>query len=175
GQGAGDFLRQRLQQGVRHRQRVVEGERQDAQALPVVQQRQAQQSLFTQTVQQLPFAVAEAADGGDIAVDGALLQEGVAAAAVVRLERQRAVGQRGREGADRLQRGPIGGGQQQEWLLDAGHEAGHALHRLVQLLAVLWLAQRAARLLQLPNFAQDRKSTRLNSSHVKISYADFCL
>src|SRR5690606_39858443 len=28
---------------------------------------------------------------------------------------------------------------------------------------------------QKPNFSQDRKSTRLNSSHVKISYAVFCL
>src|SRR5690606_39631434 len=27
----------------------------------------------------------------------------------------------------------------------------------------------------LPHFAEDRKSTRLNSSHVKISYAVFCL
>src|SRR5690554_36606 len=28
---------------------------------------------------------------------------------------------------------------------------------------------------QLPNILQDRKSTRLNSSHVRISYAVFCL
>src|SRR5690606_21233510 len=31
------------------------------------------------------------------------------------------------------------------------------------------------RLLSLARLAQDRKSTRLNSSHVKISYAVFCL
>src|SRR3989442_8680174 len=30
-------------------------------------------------------------------------------------------------------------------------------------------------LLMLPNRGQDRKSTRLNSSHVRISYAVFCL
>src|SRR5436305_14198605 len=28
---------------------------------------------------------------------------------------------------------------------------------------------------ELPEFSQDRKSTRLNSSHVRISYAVFCL
>src|SRR5690606_39304375 len=34
-----------------------------------------------------------------------------------------------------------------------------------------WLGRRGLRL----RFGQDRKSTRLNSSHVKISYAVFCL
>src|SRR5690606_40655147 len=33
----------------------------------------------------------------------------------------------------------------------------------------------AARIVGDPHVAQDRKSTRLNSSHVKISYAVFCL
>src|SRR3989442_9962527 len=31
------------------------------------------------------------------------------------------------------------------------------------------------RQLRIPEFQQDRKSTRLNSSHVRISYAVFCL
>src|SRR5690606_40196159 len=41
-----------------------------------------------------------------------------------------------------------------------------------------WIADRAfedARALDVPPEAEDRKSTRLNSSHVKTSYAVFCL
>src|SRR5436309_11673456 len=41
--------------------------------------------------------------------------------------------------------------------------------------AVLVATDVAARGLDITNVSQDRKSTRLNSSHVKISYAVFCL
>src|SRR2546427_3174522 len=36
-------------------------------------------------------------------------------------------------------------------------------------------AQRSSELPDVPTFAEDRKSTRLNSSHSQISYAVFCL
>src|SRR5437660_2368300 len=43
------------------------------------------------------------------------------------------------------------------------------------LVADLQALEQPARLLQLRAHARDRKSTRLNSSHVAISYAVFCL
>src|SRR5207249_9874275 len=58
-------------------------------------------------------------------------------------------------------------------LVDRGHDDPGRLvpahRRLYQLLSAGKLKQCAALL------AQDRKSTRLNSSHVSISYAVFCL
>src|SRR5690606_21505703 len=67
------------------------------------------------------------------------------------------------------------------WL--SGHQPGFAMvggmqsaRSVVHLARVFELAN-AARLLPDPQLAadRDRKSTRLNSSHVKISYAVFCL
>src|SRR5690606_36615704 len=56
-----------------------------------------------------------------------------------------------------------------------------AVRQVMDALCVQFEAARVQRRLQLRNLAdlkvpfQDRKSTRLNSSHVKISYAVFCL
>src|SRR5690606_40092975 len=60
--------------------------------------------------------------------------------------------------------------------LDAFDGAAHAAARLVERLAVLFgdLPRDAIEMI-LEQLAEDRKSTRLNSSHVKISYAVFCL
>src|SRR5690606_39696551 len=73
-----------------------------------------------------------------------------------------------------LQR-PPGRGQHMEWRIDArtGTNAGH-IHRDIAAdhaggFAIDIEAERVAADIQ------DRKSTRLNSSHVKISYAVFCL
>src|SRR5690606_39717893 len=58
------------------------------------------------------------------------------------------------------------------------HEAGEvAAHDLAQQLVgqVAQLVDEAPRLRQTFGVRVDRKSTRLNSSHVKISYAVFCL
>src|SRR5690554_7045072 len=51
---------------------------------------------------------------------------------------------------------------------------GFAAVFIIQLLliAVLWIVKRIT---SYKNFSIDRKSTRLNSSHVRISYAVFCL
>src|SRR5690349_24031347 len=38
-----------------------------------------------------------------------------------------------------------------------------------------WFANTSAPIISSPSMSQDRKSTRLNSSHVEISYAVFCL
>src|SRR5699024_11274787 len=63
----------------------------------------------------------------------------------------------------------------------AQHPADRAFHRLfgADLGAQLVSAEGAARKIgagvPAPGEAQDRKSTRLNSSHVSISYAVFCL
>src|SRR3989442_7983269 len=48
--------------------------------------------------------------------------------------------------------------------LNAFHHASSAFHG-----ANSWLRRR------MPRICEDRKSTRLNSSHVRISYAVFCL
>src|SRR5690606_41935230 len=55
---------------------------------------------------------------------------------------------------------------------EAAHRAGGGARLGRTLYAVLWQAPA-----ELPRLLpeQDRKSTRLNSSHVKISYAVFCL
>src|SRR5690625_6801159 len=56
-------------------------------------------------------------------------------------------------------------------LLDIGGIAlFHLLHHLNRLLLVQSIGQ-----VTVGNASQDRKSTRLNSSHVAISYAVFCL
>src|SRR5690606_42057356 len=58
-------------------------------------------------------------------------------------------------------------------LLFAGHTRTSDVERLVQL---GWLTDvRAMRRVLTRVILRDRKSTRLNSSHVKISYAVFCL
>src|SRR5690606_41577448 len=60
-----------------------------------------------------------------------------------------------------------------EVLLAGGRSLRHQVHDLVVHLGVQGLE---GEVLQLPlDRVQDRKSTRLNSSHVKISYAVFCL
>src|SRR5690606_41710526 len=51
-----------------------------------------------------------------------------------------------------------------------GERVGRVLHAVVRLEARLQALQDLDRLVD-----RDRKSTRLNSSHVKISYAVFCL
>src|SRR5690606_42150177 len=76
-----------------------------------------------------------------------------------------------RSGEARLESGPRGGGEavedghSAERIPGAGQPKGRA-----QVQQVSSPEGRAA-----STFSQDRKSTRLNSSHVKISYAVFCL
>src|SRR5690606_41893270 len=65
------------------------------------------------------------------------------------------------------------------FILNLTHDAGHVLSRLSfncleQELSRLFFREHG-NLLQLFLARLDRKSTRLNSSHVKISYAVFCL
>src|SRR5690606_964825 len=60
----------------------------------------------------------------------------------------------------------------------ARHPAGGAVMSLDLVLPVLWFGVIGFGVLMyvlLDGFVLDRKSTRLNSSHVKISYAVFCL
>src|SRR5256885_12204784 len=52
----------------------------------------------------------------------------------------------------------------------AAHEAEHAAQQLIAARAVVRVQQD-----DFVGFARDRKSTRLNSSHLVISYAVFCL
>src|SRR5207244_13104095 len=52
---------------------------------------------------------------------------------------------------------------------------GHAHRNLPQLLRPVQAPQRFARLGERKHLIEDRKSTRLNSSHQIISYAVFCL
>src|SRR3712207_6960550 len=72
------------------------------------------------------------------------------------------------------------GGLRRELLLRVLDPLRHrlALLRLEQLLPDLLLhlgERRRLRRLDLPERLEDRKSTRLNSSHANISYAVFCL
>src|SRR5437868_15507042 len=66
------------------------------------------------------------------------------------------------------------------WLQHDGHECGErcntpgAAHRNTRTVALL-LSPFAVRTRMAYSPASDRKSTRLNSSHVSISYAVFCL
>src|SRR5690606_41991550 len=60
------------------------------------------------------------------------------------------------------------------------HHAGNSRHRLPaggsrHLAAALGVEEGLSADERLPATGKDRKSTRLNSSHVKISYAVFCL
>src|SRR5690606_39539191 len=57
------------------------------------------------------------------------------------------------------------------------HEFGHALHGLLSNVKYESLSGTnvSRDFVELPSQVLDRKSTRLNSSHVKISYAVFCL
>src|SRR5690606_40680517 len=62
---------------------------------------------------------------------------------------------------------------------DVAHLAGqvgrHRVHRVGEVLPGPGHARHHGLAAELALGAQDRKSTRLNSSHVKISYAVFCL
>src|SRR5690606_41659192 len=53
--------------------------------------------------------------------------------------------------------------------------SGHSQRRVVVLLDITLAGRTVPAEVTLTNRDQDRKSTRLNSSHVKISYAVFCL
>src|SRR2546426_2703830 len=71
--------------------------------------------------------------------------------------------------------GPDSGRGALEQRLRGGH---HALHRRPQLLVDPLVGRRRPEALESehhPALTQDRKSTRLNSSHLVISYAVFCL
>src|SRR5688572_32176151 len=52
---------------------------------------------------------------------------------------------------------------------------GHALHRMARTAHALQQGRDAVRRGDLAYEVEDRKSTRLNSSHSQISYAVFCL
>src|SRR3712207_7729919 len=52
---------------------------------------------------------------------------------------------------------------------------GHVLHQPLDLEGIVLLAGEPAQVRLPIHDAQDRKSTRLNSSHANISYAVFCL
>src|SRR5690349_22716539 len=60
---------------------------------------------------------------------------------------------------------------------DQHRHAARGVEKLLELdeLAALQLAQHDAHVLAHRQLLADRKSTRLNSSHVEISYAVFCL
>src|SRR5699024_12551846 len=73
-----------------------------------------------------------------------------------------------------LQRGfcPVGEAQRAEWL--AGGQSGDAaVHRPSGTQQEVQVAASGRRLRESGSLSKDRKSTRLNSSHVSISYAVF--
>src|SRR5207249_5941692 len=78
----------------------------------------------------------------------------------------------GTEPADHAPR--LGRGERRRGEHDVAHRLGQdAADPQHHARAELWIAHHAGD--QLAAAAQDRKSTRLNSSHVSISYAVFCL
>src|SRR5690606_39719091 len=70
---------------------------------------------------------------------------------------------------------PVGREQVLDGQVDHGHAAGQRQQRLRLLEIGVDVARIEVAHAQFEDAGEDRKSTRLNSSHVKISYAVFCL